>query len=155
MCIFPIPPCTIHYVLCTMPFPPTFLLSTMLFCFVLQTLHYALCALYYSVFTMHDEIYTMQYAICTLPYALCALRLHYTILEPTHVLHFLRLHGFVGHLGVAYLLQSSSLRWLFVFNTSMECKLYSRLQYKSHVRIGFDLSIGNMNQEWEPDFFAI
>ena len=89
---FPISLCTILYVLCTMPFPPTFLLSTMLFCFVLRTIHYALCTFQYTLCTMRFALFNIHYARCTIyyalvtiPNALCALRLHYTIPEPTHV----------------------------------------------------------------------
>ena len=70
-------------------------------------------------------------------------------LKPTHVLH---VHAILVLL-TSY--RAPHCVGYFFFNSSMECKLYSRLQYKSHVRIGFDLSIGNMNQEWEPEFFAI
>ena len=134
-----------------------------LFCFVLRTryIQYALYAMYYSIFTMHDALYAMHFAICTRHYSLCTLRfafaLNNTWSQPTSFMFCASL------VLLAILVLLSSYRALhcvgyfffFFFNSSMECKLYSRLQYKSHVRIGFDLSIGNMNQEWEPEFFAI
>ena len=157
--------CHLHYAFCTYLFAEYYCFFALYYGlytmrFALFNIHYALCALHYSIFTMHDALYTMHFAICISHFSLCTLRfafaLYNTWTHPRrHVLHVLRLLGVLGHPGVANLLQSSSLRWLFLFcflDRSMACKLHSRLQYKSHVRIGFDLSIGNMNQEWEPYF---
>ena len=89
--------CAMHNAICTMRFAPTFLLSTIAFLlcitdytlcalhFSIYTMHYALCTIQYSLCTMHYILCTLQYALVTFPYALCALRLHYTIPEPTHV----------------------------------------------------------------------
>ena len=157
--------CAMHNAICTMRFAPTFLLSTIAFLlcitdytlcalhFSIYTMHYALCTIQYSLCTMHYILCTLQYALVTFPYALCALRLHYTIPEPTHVGTSFMFPASLVFLAILVLLTSCRAPhcvgyFFFVFfNRSMACKLHSRLQYKSHVRIGFDLSIGNMNQE--------
>ena len=150
--------CHLHYAFCTYLFAEYYCFFALYYGlytmrFALFNIHYALCALHYSIFTMHDALYTMHFAICISHFSLCTLRFAFALYNTwtyprRHVLHVLRLLGVLGHPGVANLLQSSSLRWLFLFCFFLTGRWHVNCIPGSNINLMWELDLICPSETW-------